>query len=102
MYGEGAVTDQKCQKWFAKFRVADSSLDDVPRPGKPVELIVIKSRHELRTMFYHAGDSEHTQNTQINKVIGENEKRIFYFMEKTKQTFWPIQYVLKEHLLFML
>ena len=25
-YGEGAVTDQMCQKWFAKFRAGDSSL----------------------------------------------------------------------------
>ena len=28
------------------------------------------------------GDSQHTQNIQINKVIGENEKCVFYFMEK--------------------
>ena len=34
-------------------------------------------------MLYHAGDSRHTQNIQINKVIGENEKCVFYFMEKT-------------------
>ena len=33
-------------------------------------------------MLYHAGDSRHTQNIQINKVIGENEKCVFYFMEK--------------------
>ena len=25
------------------------------------------------------GDSRHAQNTQINKVVGENEKRVFYF-----------------------
>ena len=39
------------------------------------------------------GDSRHSQNIQINKVIGENEKCVFYFMEKTKWTFWPTQYV---------
>ena len=37
------------------------------------------------------GDSRYTQNTQINKVIGENEKCVFYFMGKTKWTFWPTQ-----------
>ena len=26
--GEGAVTDQTCQKWFVKFRAGDFSLDD--------------------------------------------------------------------------
>ena len=39
-------------------------------------------------------DSGHTQNIQINKVIGENEKYVFYFTEKTKWTFWPTQYSL--------
>ena len=39
-----------------------------------------------------AGNSQHTQNIQINKVIGENEKCVFYFTEKTKRTFWPTQY----------
>ena len=27
----------------------------------------------------------------MNKVIGENEKCVFYFMEKMKWTFWPTQ-----------
>ena len=34
-------------------------------------------------MLYHMGDSQHTQNIQINKVIGKNEKCVFHFMEKT-------------------
>ena len=41
-------------------------------------------------MLYQVGDSRHTQNIQINKVIGENEKSVFYIMgKKTKWTFWP-------------
>ena len=35
-------------------------------------------------MFYYAGDSQHTQNIQINKVIDENEKCVFYFTEEHK------------------
>ena len=38
VYGEGAVTDQTCQKWFAKFRAGDFSLDNAPRSGRPVEV----------------------------------------------------------------
>ena len=38
-------------------------------------------------MFYHVGDSQHTQYIQINKAIGENEKCVFYFMKNTKQLF---------------
>ena len=38
MYGKGAVTDCTCQKWFAKFRAVDFSLDDAPRSGRTVEV----------------------------------------------------------------
>ena len=38
MYAEGTVTDQTCQKWFAKFRVGDFLLDNAPRSGRPVEV----------------------------------------------------------------
>ena len=31
VYGEGAVTDQTCQKWFADFHAGDFSLDIAPR-----------------------------------------------------------------------
>ena len=30
VYGEGAVTDLMCQKWFAKFHAGDFSLEDTP------------------------------------------------------------------------
>ena len=38
MYGEGAVTDQMCQKWCAKFHAGDFLLDDASRPSRPVEV----------------------------------------------------------------
>ena len=38
MYGEGAVTDRTCQKWFVKFCAGDFLLDDAPRSGRPVEV----------------------------------------------------------------
>ena len=30
-------------------------------------------------------------NTLFNKVLGENEKCVFYFYLKTEGTFWPTQ-----------
>ena len=45
VYGEGAVTDQTFQKWFAKFHAGVFSLDNVPWSGRPVELIAIKWRY---------------------------------------------------------
>ena len=38
VYGEGAVTDWTCQKWFAKFRAGDFSLDNAPQLDRPVEV----------------------------------------------------------------
>ena len=38
VYGEGAVTDRTCQKWFAKFHSGDFQLDDAPWSGRPVEV----------------------------------------------------------------
>ena len=38
VYGEDAVTDRVCQKWFVKFRAGDFLLDDTPRSGRPVEV----------------------------------------------------------------
>ena len=46
VYGEGAVTDRTCQKWFAKFRAGDFLLDDVPRSGRPVEV----ESHQIKTL----------------------------------------------------
>ena len=37
VYGEGAVTDQMCQKWFAKFHDGDLSGDDA-QLGRAVEI----------------------------------------------------------------
>ena len=38
MYGEGAVTDQMCQKWFVKFGAGDFSLENAPWSGRAVEV----------------------------------------------------------------
>ena len=45
VYGEGAVTDQICQKWFVKFHAGDFTLDNAPRRVDQLKLIEIKSRH---------------------------------------------------------
>ena len=38
VYGEGAVAEQKCLKWFTQFHAGDFSLDDAPWSGRPVEV----------------------------------------------------------------
>ena len=61
VYGEGAVTDQTCQKWFAKFCAGDFSMDDAPRLGRPAEVdsdqieTLIENNQDILSMS--AGDS---------------------------------------------
>ena len=38
IYGESAVTDKMCQKWFAMFCAGDFLLDDAPWSGSPDEI----------------------------------------------------------------
>ena len=45
VYGEGAVTDQTCQTWFAKFHAGVFSLDNAPGRSDQLKLIAIKLRH---------------------------------------------------------
>ena len=45
VYGKGAVTDQTCQKWFAKLELEISCWTMPHHRLEQLKLIVIKSRH---------------------------------------------------------
>ena len=45
VYGEGAVTEGTCQKWFVKFPAGGFLLDDAPWSVDKVKLIAITLRH---------------------------------------------------------
>ena len=38
VYGEDAVMDRMCQKWFVKFHAGDFSLNNAPQLGRPLEV----------------------------------------------------------------
>ena len=50
VYGEGAVTDQMCQKWFGKFVPEISPWMMLQSCINQLKLILIKSRHYIRTI----------------------------------------------------
>ena len=79
MYGAGGMIDQMCQKCFAKFRTGDFSLDNAPRSGRPPEV----ESDQIETLIENS-QQEIADIVKISKsiVMGENEKYIFYFMEK--------------------
>ena len=84
-----------CQKWFAKFCAGDVLLDDAPQLGRPIEV----DSDQIETLIENSQCYTMQEIADILKisksiVTGKNEKCIFYFMDKTKQTFWPTQYIL--------
>ena len=73
------MIDQMCQKWFVEFHAGDFSLDNAPQLSRPVEV----DSYQIKTLIendqcYTTRDSQPTQNIQINKVVGENKKGVFY------------------------
>ena len=95
MYGEGAVTDQMCQKWSVKFHAGDFSLDDAPQPGRPVEvdsdqIETLIENNQCYTMWEVANILKTSKSI---KLLVKDERCVFYFTKITKRTFWPTQYI---------
>ena len=96
VYGEVAVTDRMCQKWFAKFRARDFSPDDAPQSGKPVkadsgqiQTLIENNQHYI--MWETANILKISKSI---KVLVEVKNMSFILQKKTKQTLWPTQYIL--------
>ena len=91
VYGEGAVTDGRCQKWFVKFCAGDVSLDGAPWLGRPFEL----ESNQIKTLiennqYYTAQEiADILKVSKSMKLLVKIKKCVFYFMEKIKQTFQP-------------
>ena len=90
VYGDGAVTDQTCQKWFAEFRAGDFSLDGAPWSGRPAE-VVSNQTETLIEINQYSTTWEIADILKLIKLLVKMKKCVFYFMEKTKQTVYPTQ-----------
>ena len=82
-YGESDVIDRTCQKRFMKFLgTIDILANYFFAVGCLIHWNMFSSTPGLYPLEPIVGDSRHTWNVLINKVIGENEKCVFYFTEK--------------------
>ena len=45
VYGEHALAERTCQKWFARFKSGDFGLEDEERPGQPESLKMKNWKH---------------------------------------------------------
>ena len=64
VYGEGAVNDRTCQKWFAKFCARDFSLDDAPQWGRPVKV----DSNQIKTLIENNQFSTTLEMANILKI----------------------------------
>ena len=82
--GEGAVTDQTCQKRFAKFCAVDFWLDSVSPSGRPVgvdsnQTETLTENNQCYTMQEIADILNISKSI---KLLVKMKKCVFYFMEK--------------------
>ena len=84
IFGEGAVTEHvKSGLQSFVLEISDWTMN-IPQLSSPVEVDSnqIKTLLENNQCYTMQEIGNRTQNTQINKVIDENEKCIFYFVGK--------------------
>ena len=78
------MTDQMCQKWFAKFRAGDFSLDHAPWPGRPAEV----DSEQIETLAENNERYTTQERVDILKISKSVKlvkmKNVSYFTEKTK------------------
>ena len=86
--GGGAVTDRTCQSGLRSFLVLLTFLPIILCCGAVLCIGRCLAAPLASTHWKPiAGDSQHTQNIQINKVIGENEKCLLFYRRKPYRLF---------------
>ena len=86
VYGEGAVTDQTCQKWFVKFRAGDFSLYNAPWSGRPVEV----DSDQIETLIEN--NQYYTMWETASKLKISKSSKLFMKMKNVSFIFWEKPY----------
>ena len=98
MYGEGAVTDQTCQKWFAKFHTGDFLLDYAPRLGRPIKV----DSNQIKTFIENNQcytSWEGGKILKISKSSSENYLHQLDYVINNHFNIWVSHKLSKNHLL---
>ena len=82
-YGEGAVTDQMCQKWFVKFGAGDFSLDDASRLGREVVGNQIETLIENNQHYTTQEIANILKISKSMKLLVKMKKYAFFLWKKT-------------------
>ena len=92
VHGEGAVTDQMCQKWFVKFRAGDFSLDYASGLGRPVDpdSDQIETLTENSQCHTTQGRADTLKTSKSIKLLVKMKNVSFILQKISIWTFWPI------------
>ncbi|XP_023230347.1 histone-lysine N-methyltransferase SETMAR-like [Centruroides sculpturatus] len=69
VYGEGAIDDSTCRKWFRKFRESNFNLSDAPRSGRPAEADDDKILALIES-------DRHKTTREIGEILGINQSTV--------------------------
>lgn len=69
VYGEDAVDDSTCRKWFRKFRENNCNLSDTPRSGRSVEA-------DGKEILALIESDQHRTTREIGEILGINQSTV--------------------------
>ena len=87
VYGEGAVTDSACQKWFAKFCAGDFLLDDAPQSGRPIEVDQIDTLIKSNQCYTMQDIADILKISKSIKLLGKLKNVSFILQKKLNGLF---------------
>ena len=67
--GDDAVADRTCRDWFKRFREGDISLEDRPRPGRPME-------SDIERLKVLIEDNPRLTTRELSTMLGCNQSTI--------------------------
>ena len=67
VYGEHALAERTCQKWFAKFKSGDFGLEDEERPGQPKKFEDEELEALLDEYCYQTQENTNTKNQNTKR-----------------------------------
>ena len=81
VYGEHALAERTCQKWFARFKSGDFGLEDEARPGQPkkfkdeeLEALLDETNTRKSCRIFGSHSSSHFKTFKTSRIHSKARK----------------------------
>lgn len=75
VFGEDIPSERQCQNWFKKFRDGDFSIEDEPRPGRPIEL-------DLDAFLDLLRNERRLSTREMARILGCSQPTIVHYLKE--------------------